>query len=343
MGNTDPFDGKIYARFDGAQDSGSLSSICADLLAEQRESWQDLREGYRSLQKVKERHLLCNGFSVRLNYNPGRLVNTTAAEGEKRAGDSSCFLCIERLPEGQKGILWRKEYLILCNPRPVFSTHLTISHIEHRPQAIADRINILLQLMGDLGPGWTVLYNGSRCGASAPGHLHFQSFPSCRTPVEKESAELGRLVPVAHLKKNRLCRALHLGRQAVILDGDDSTVMGLFFERFVDGLKRVLGSDDEPMVNIVGVREERGSRLVIFLRGKHRPAVFYNQGEDRIVVSPGAIDMGGVLITPVEKDFERLDAAMVQKIYEEVSLEGDFVERVLKPEILGAGISLDGD
>jgi len=70
-------------------------------------------------------------------------------------------------------------------------------------------------------------------------------------------------------------------------------------------------------------------RLLIFPRRKHRPDAFFKEGDAKVVVSPGVIDMGGLLITPVEKDFERLDATTVKDIYGEVSLEGKTVERAI--------------
>ena len=48
-----------------------------------------------------------------------------------------------------------------------------------------------------------------------------------------------------------------------------------------------------------------------------------------MVVSPGVIDMGGLLITPVEKDFERLDRGGVKSIYREVSLDKKTVDHVI--------------
>jgi hypothetical protein len=98
---------------------------------------------------------------------------------------------------------------------------------------------------------------------------------------------------------------------------------------FLEALKKVLSTDGEPMMNIAGFYEERKWRLVIFPRRKHRPDAFFKEGDARIVVSPGVIDMGGLLITPVEKDFERLDASLVEGIFREVSLEGMMVERAI--------------
>ena len=249
--------------------------------------------------------------------------------GEKNANERRCFLCLDHLPEGQKGILYRSEYLILCNPMPVFSSHFTVSHLDHRLQAIAEHIDTFLQLMADFGSGWTVLYNGPKCGASAPDHLHFQAAPSGQMPIEKEIREEKRLTLMTQVDGVLLYRVRDLGREVIILEGDDPMAVGSAFKGFLNALKKVLLIDEEPMMNIAGFYEERKWRLVIFPRRKHRPDAFFKEGDARVVVSPGVIDMGGVLITPVEKDFERLDAAAVEGIYGEVSLEGKTVERAI--------------
>ena len=117
------------------------------------------------------------------------------------------------------------------------------------------------------------------------------------------------------------------------MEGDDPIAVEEVFKGLLNALKRVLLLDEEPMMNVAGFREEKKWRLVIFPRRKHRPDAFFRKGEARIVVSPGLIDMGGVLVTPVEKDFERLDAAAVEGIYGEVSLEA----KILKEAIEGLG------
>jgi len=115
----------------------------------------------------------------------------------------------------------------------------------------------------------------------------------------------------------------------VILEGDDPMAVGGAFKGFLNALKKVLLIDEEPMINIAGFHEGRKWRLVIFPRRKHRPDAFFRQGDARVVVSPGLIDMGGVLVTPVKKDFERLDAAAVEGIYGEVSLDAKTVEKAI--------------
>jgi hypothetical protein len=126
-----------------------------------------------------------------------------------------------------------------------------------------------------------------------------------------------------------LYRVNNLGRESILLEGSDSMTVERAFKGFLNALKTVLLITEEPMINIVGFYEERKWRLVIFPRRKHRPDAFFKEENDRVVVSPGAIDMGGLVITPVEKDFERLDAAAVESIYREVSLEEETVEKAI--------------
>jgi hypothetical protein len=212
---------------------------------------------------------------------------------------------------------------------PILSSHFTVSHLDHRFQAIDEHIGTFLELMLDLGSGWTVLYNGPKCGASAPDHLHFQAARSGQMPIDKEIREGKRLTLVKEVDDVLLYRVNNLGREAILLEGSDPMTVEGAFTGFLNALKKVLLITEEPMINIAGSYEGGHWRLLIFPRRKHRPDAFSREGDDRVVISPGAIDMGGLVITPVEKDFERLDVATVEGIYKEVSLEGDIVEKAI--------------
>ena len=321
---------KIYAAFDEGGRGRTLPEHCLELLADQKKVWLELREAYESLKDVRERDVRRRGFPIRLQYNPGRIKNSLAGVGEGNAKERQCFLCLDNLPEGQKGILYRSEYLILCNPMPVFSSHFTISHLDHRHQAIAESIGTLLQLMTDFGSDWMVLYNGPQCGASAPDHLHFQAGPSGKMPIEKKVQEGRRRTLMTRVDSVLLYRMSDLGREVIVLEGDDPMAVMRAFEDLLNALKNILLVSEEPMINIAGFWKERKWHLVIFPRRKHRPGAFFKEGDARVVVSPGVIDMGGLLITPVERDFYRLDAAAAEGIYREVSLEGKTVERAIE-------------
>jgi N-acetylglutamate synthase-like GNAT family acetyltransferase len=326
IGRTAPLNQKIHTVFDAGE---NLPELCLELLSKQKKAWPNLGEGYESLKDVRERDLPCKGFSVRLQYNPRRIKSSLADVSKENVNERRCFLCLDHLPEAQKGILLRSDYLILCNPMPVFSSHFTVSHLDHRLQVIAEHIDTFLQLMADFGSGWTVLYNGPRCGASAPDHLHFQAAPSGQMPIEKEIREGKRLTLMKQVDNVLLYHLRDLGREVIILEGNEPMAVGIAFKGFLNVLKKVLLIDEEPMMNIAGFYEERRWCLVIFPRRKHRPDAFFREGDARVVVSPGVIDMGGLLITPIEKDFDRLDAAAVEGIYGEVSLDGETVKRAI--------------
>jgi hypothetical protein len=253
---------KTYDTFCGKGNLKSLPGLCLELLSEQKKAWQDLREGYESLKDVRERDVPCRGFSVRLQYNPGRIKSSLAGVAEKNVE-----------PHGQSP-----------------------SHPTLRPNGVTGR------------PHDGAFLHGQRPWSPAAGMIQVDGV--------------------------LLYRMRDLGREVIILEGDDPMAVGNAFKGYLNALKKVLLLNEEPMMNIAGFYnerkwEERRWRLVIFPRRKHRPDDFFREGDARVVVSPGVIDMGGLLVTPVEKDFERLDGAAVESIYGEVSLEGKTVEKAI--------------
>jgi hypothetical protein len=321
---------KIYASFDGSEGAKNLPGHCLALLSGQKESWQKLKDAYEALETVRTRKVPLNGFSVRLYYNPGRLTSATAAVGQKDVKDRPCFLCLNTLPHEQKGILYREAYMILCNPMPAFPSHFTIAHVEHRPQSISETFDTFLGLIADLGGGWITLYNGPRCGASAPDHHHFQAMPAGQMPAEREIREEARLLVVTQIEDVRVCKVNDMGREIILLVGDNRLSMAYAFTRFFTALKKVITTEDEPMVNIAGFHDGGSWHIALFPRQKHRPDAFFREGDDRILVSPGVVEMAGILVTPMERDFERLDAEAVEGIYREVSLDGKILAKVIK-------------
>lgn len=311
---------RVYRAFDGDDRDSDFSSLCGELLAQQIGSWPELGRAYESLRDVRSREIHCNGFSVRLVFNPGRAVNTTAAVNPGDVLRRPCFLCPSNLPVQQKGILYRKEYLVLGNPRPAVPSHLTIAHLEHHPQSIFEHIEEFLRVTADLGSDWILLYNGPRCGASAPDHLHFQAVPSGQMPIENEID--GRVTAASANFNNKagLNHADGLGRNVVVIEGDDAHAVGDTFREYLGVMKQASFLEEEPMVNVAGSFSGAAWRLIVFPRRAHRPAAFFKKGEERIVVSPAIMEMAGIFVTPVERDFNRLDAAAIESIFREVSL-----------------------
>ncbi|MGD0231650.1 MAG: DUF4922 domain-containing protein [Syntrophorhabdales bacterium] len=320
---------RIYASLDKTASQKPLPALCLDLLAEQKRTWPACGRGYESLKEVREREIPCNGFSVRVQHNPGRITSTLADVGEKAVRGRACFLCPDGLPEGQKGILYRDDYLILCNPMPVFPAHFTISHLRHLPQGVDGAVTTLLRLMADLGPSFRVLYNGPRCGASAPDHLHFQAVPAGLMPIEGEiSAEKRDFA--RKINGVFVWRVKDVARQVVILDGPDPDALGDVFQGFVKALKGVLLVSEEPMMNLICLRAGDCYAILVFPRAKHRPDAFYGKGGERLAVSPAVVEMGGVIVSPMERDFERLDRARIEGIFHEVSPDAGTVEEAIR-------------
>jgi hypothetical protein len=325
---TVPID-RVSGVFDGAGAPGRLARLCLSLLKEQKEAWAACRAGYASLGQAREREVRCAGFSARVQHNPGRTGSTLADVGEEGVRGRPCFLCVRNLPEGQKAVLYRDEYLVLCNPMPVFPAHFTVSCVTHERQSIAGRAGALLRLAGDFGPHFRLLYNGPRCGASAPDHMHFQAAPAGLMPVEGE-VSTGDRVSIRKAGGVSVSLARNIGREVVILAGADPAAVAEAFGSLAHALAGVLRTGEEPMMNIICFRERRRYMMLVFPRAKHRPEAFYVTGDDRISVSPAVVEMGGIIVTPRIMDFERMDAACVEGIFREVSLDGETVEQAAR-------------
>jgi hypothetical protein len=232
-----------------------------------------------------------------------------------------CFLCLENLPAEQKGILI-KDYILLANPFPIFQEHFTISNIKHKDQLIKDSFGDLLLFSKILSKYYTVFYNGPQCGASAPDHLHFQAGSKYAMPLDREYNLLLKKYGEIISDKN-YCKAYGIYdglRKIIYIEGKNENklinVFNLFYEEYASHSNSV-----EPMMNILCLYEEKkGWRVHIMLREKHRPDDFYKKRDERILFSPAACDFGGLCITPMEKDFNRLDKGLLNNIFNEISL-----------------------
>lgn len=327
-----PFPAKsnqIAARFPG-KDRKTLPALCRALVESQKKSWPAYATACRGLASVQTRKLSLGDYGVTLQFNPARAKSSGAAVDAESIRKRPCFLCAENRPDEQSGILYRDHYQILCNPAPIFERHFTAAALGHLPQDIRSSLDTLLDLAHDAAPGYTVLYNGPACGASAPDHLHFQMIPSRALPflneLKRESYPIASSA-VLH-RPGKTCD------RCVLLFKSNQT--GLLKERltlFLAAARKSLATQEEPLLNIFCTYGKRGWTITVFLRRKHRPDAYFAPGKSGVFVSPGAIDMAGVLITPRLSDFQRLTADTVRSIYREVSLEEAALNKII------AGIS----
>src|ERR1035441_2408759 len=64
-----------------------------------------LRSGYHTLQSVRTKVYDFGGFQIKVQFNPGRLISTSAKVDATSIKERKCFLCRKNLPLAQRGIL----------------------------------------------------------------------------------------------------------------------------------------------------------------------------------------------------------------------------------------------
>jgi hypothetical protein len=316
---------KIHAVFPD-RSGQRLPGLLYELWREQLGNWKQFAENHQALKDIRLRTVRCGGISVKLQWNPRRMASTSALVSNG-AADRPCFLCAHQLAASQKGILYYEHYLILCNPAPIFDRHYTVPHIRHIPQLLEDSFSDMLQLSRDLGEAFVVFYNGSRCGASAPDHLHFQVCPANGIPMPERNFPKSRVYSVGSCK---LFAFRGLSRGLCVFSGRDLDSLQNLFFKYLGGLRSFFKTQGEPKVNVICSYRNDKWQLAVYARSNHRPDKYYLPETGRILVSPGAVDMSGLMILPIERDFERLTAADIWQIYREVAIDDQIVETVIE-------------
>lgn len=288
-----------------------------DLLDRQLSTWETARRNYDALSGVRVKELNVHGVPYKVQFNPARIVSSGAKVDAQSIKERRCFLCAANRPAEQEGILFRGHYEILVNPFPIFPRHLTVPETGHLPQLIANRFADMLELAREL-TDFTIFYNGPRCGASAPDHAHFQAGSRGFMPIEADwcTRIAETVVQTAHATLYSLNDA---PRTTFVINTDDAGEASRIFQTIYRALP-VHESDEEPMMNVLAFYESTRWTVFVFPRAKHRPACYTAEGDARLLSSPASVDLGGVFITPVEQDFQKITADDVVQILSEVCL-----------------------
>ena len=259
---------------------------------EQLREWSLAHDNHDALTRAWIRELKSDKLAIplRVQYNPARIVSTGASIDKASIAARPCFLCAKNRPAEQRSMPLNDDFEWLVNPFPILSHHYTIAAKEHRPQRILDAYDAMIQATLALPEEYIVFYNGPKCGASAPDHLHLQ----------------------AGIFDCKLLTA-NYPYKTLLADSKES------FRMIYDSLP-VTDGEDEPRMNVIAYRKGEAVSLIVIPRRAHRPHCYTAEGDNHYLISPGALDMGGLIVTPRREDYERLTASKALDILCEVGV-----------------------
>lgn len=292
----------------------------------QMEKWADARHRFRDLKHV-ETHQLSDQLKVQ--WNPARIVSTGAKIDKKTLGDRPCFLCDKNRLKEQISKQIDERFLLLVNPFPILPVHFTIPARKHQPQSIYKNYGEMHRFLS-LHSELMVFYNGPKCGASAPDHLHFQAGTSGILPLQANWQRLSRnLTDIISLNDDEKIALIHdfvVPAFVIISKSEDSDEA--LFQRLYKSMP-VRGDETEPMMNIIAWRKGDEYISVVIPREKHRPEAYFAEGDAQMMVSPGALDMSGLIITPREEDFRKLTEESATAILQECGVSTDKMNSIV--------------
>jgi len=310
------------------------------LFERQLDSWSLASENYMTLSKVLTKEFIIDGLRIKLQYNPNRITSSTASISKSAIQQRPCFLCKKNRPPEQEVLIFKTEskilndvtdengtaisarrFTILVNPFPVFPKHFTITG-DHTQQSIKGNFGVMLEMARQLYD-CVVFYNGPKCGASAPDHMHFQAGSKGIMPVEVDYSDWKetRTSVLINQEDLKLFILHDFLREGWLLEGKDRTIIEPLFLKLFEKIETFLGNtDEEPMLNLLCWYENGKWITLIFPRKVHRPSCYFRLDETKYLISPASVEMGGLLVAARPEDFARIEAEDIKQIFSEVSL-----------------------
>lgn len=296
------------------------------LIERQLDAWPEARENFFRLGEASRRNFTLGALDCAAQLNPARIRSTGASVDSKSIAARPCFLCSANRPEQQITVEWLPGWHLLVNPYPILPVHFTIAATDHRPQ---DRVPLDMAAMAEAAPDLVFFFNGARAGASAPDHMHAQA-------VLKSELPLIRLVekhhPATHAgfmssEQYGVDLPFHFVSAVVTPDANGMKTLARIPGAF--GIDSKTGQPDRGLVNAFFWIGDNGMlRIAVVPRRAHRPECYDLPENERLVISPGAIDMTGLIVTPRREDFDRLTPAIIERIYSDVAFSGSLPEAV---------------
>ena len=296
--------------------------------------WQTARTNHEALNQIETRRFELAGNTITVQFNPARAVSTCAKVDKSSIEARKCFLCPENKPNEQDEIIISLDepFSLRINPYPILPGHLTISSLKHQDQVLADKT--IRQLPGKLiswleeyfASDYVLFYNGAKCGASAPDHFHFQAVKQSDVPVIQQWE---RLMETAVREKEIKTEngntyssfqiTSYICPIQVFICNHSADILPEMINQYLQSFPLHEG-ESEPKYNLFAWQDkQRGFTMAYFPREKHRPACYTATGGEQLLVSPGALDMAGLLVTPRKEDFYKITESDITQIYKEVA------------------------
>jgi ATP adenylyltransferase/5',5'''-P-1,P-4-tetraphosphate phosphorylase II len=296
-----------------------FSKKARELIKEQILHWDLASKNYQSLKKVRVKTFNFENFHIDIQFNPEGIVSSSAKVDLKSIEERPCFLCQKNLPAEQRWLTFKKDYIVLVNPFPIFAEHLTIANISHTDQRIKGNFENMLDLAEAL-EDFVVFYNGPKCGASAPDHLHFQAGIKGFLPIEADFSNDRCCQRVRIIDNVTISHWLDYGRGIITLNSKDKENLIQCFDQIYGELEILQTGELEPMLNILASFEKGEWIIHIFPRMLHRPSQYFLTTDKQLILSPASVDMGGVFITPREQDYNRISEKDITDIFRQVCM-----------------------
>lgn len=297
----------------------SLNQSVKNLFRSQIANWELASKNFADLQFVTSRTFSFANFEVKVQFNPARMVSSVAKTDAQSIAARKCFLCAENRPQVQEGVEFNN-FIVLVNPFPIFPEHFTIPLKAHLPQQILPYFTHMLELASNM-TDYLLFYNGPRCGASAPDHMHFQAGTKNFLPLVNDYFKLAisEKTCVQSLKNAQVYESKQFKRTFYCIESTDHQdafeAFKHLYARFVDAGNPEL----EPMMNLVCLHNHGKCYTFVLPRKAFRPWQYAAEAENQLLISPATVEMFGVFITPVESHFNRISASDIESIFEQTS------------------------
>ncbi len=310
---------------------------------EQLSTWTLAAENFKALAEVHVREIEVNGLTVRLQFNPARMISSAAKLTKEDIARRKCFLCRENRPSVQMSMPFEgsqgHRYDILVNPYPIFPDHLVVAKSSHQDQAISGRYGDMLMLVRRY-PECTFYYNGPCCGASAPDHHHFQGVPRNAMPLETRidalCSQAGQGldtddIPLKKVASHGDAVLYHFDSFSTgifVISSRSESSAAILFGRLMDAAE-IPDGDIEPRINLFSWWTGEEYRTIVYFRRCHRSHHYFSTGEDHLTMSPGCADMAGVFIVPVEDEFHKITPELISDMIEEITVPEEEQQRII--------------